>query len=65
MKGMECQSELLQLFVGNFDGGLVMVGVQGRLDDEAGLRGRAGDQTDNGLMVHQRLSSPVLGNEAE
>jgi len=65
MKRMRCQSETVQLLIGDFDGDVVTVRVQGRLDDQAGLRSRVGDQTDNGLVAHQRPPAPVLGNEAE
>ena len=62
---MGCQSQLIQLLVGDFDGRFVVVGVQGGLDDQAGPSGGAGNETDDGLMTYQRPTSPVLGNEAE
>ncbi len=65
MESVRCQSESTQLFFGDLDGGFVPVGVQGCLDDQAGLCGRAGDQLDNGLMAQQGASAPILGNEAE
>ncbi len=55
MKEMRCQSDSTQLFFGDLDGGVVSVGVQGRLDDQAGLCGGTGKQADNGLMAHQVL----------
>jgi hypothetical protein len=59
MKGMWRQSESLQLFVGDFDGGIVAVGVQGRSDDQAGLGGRAGDQAHDRLVAHRGPPAPV------
>jgi len=65
MKGVGCQSELIQLLVGDFDRGTVTVGVQGSFHDQARLGGGTGNQADHGLVAHQGLSAPVLGDEAE
>ena len=65
MESVRCRSESTQLVFGDFDGGFLSVGVQGRLDNQAGLRGRAGDRIDDSLMAHQGASAPVLSNEAE
>ena len=62
---MALQAQTRQFLVRDLDVGVVMVGVQGRFDNQAGARGGAGDQVDDGLMAHQRTATPVMGDEAE
>src|SRR4030095_1673787 len=42
-----------------------MLGVEGAVDDQSGLGARTTDQADNGFIVSQRLSAPVLADLAE
>jgi hypothetical protein len=59
------QFELGHLLVTYFDTCFVTRSVQGRADYQAGLRGCAGNQVDDGLPAHQRFPTPVLRDEAE
>ena len=57
--------DLFELLVGNFDADLIVIGVQHCLDSEPGARLRATDEIDDGLIVDQRLSSPVQADKRE
>jgi len=51
--------DLTELLVGHFDSGLILIRVQDCLDFEPGARLGAANQMNDGLIIDQRLPSPV------
>src|SRR5580658_5610736 len=54
-----------ELLIADLDPGVVMTFIQGRLHDQPAPCRRAGDEVDDHLTAHQRLTPPVLRDEAE
>jgi len=57
---MRRQSESDYFLVGDLDAGIVRVGIERRLDDQACFRRGCGNQVDHGLMAYQGPATPVL-----
>src|SRR3989454_11304365 len=65
---MECvrgQADGLHLLLGDFNTGLILVGVDGRFDFQSRLGGGAANELYDRSATDQRASAPVLGNMAE
>ena len=62
---MSLQSQPGEFRVADLDRGLVVVGVQGGLDDQTRARRGVGDEADDRLMADQRPPAPVLRDETE
>ena len=54
-----------QFVIADFDPCFVGVGIELGLDRETGLRGRTGDEIDDGFVADQSFAAPVLRDEAE
>ena len=57
--------ELCHFDIGDFDAGLIAVGVERCLDGKASVGGRICNQVDDNIMTNQRLAPPVLRDMAE
>src|SRR6266852_8951070 len=65
---MEClllDTDLCQLLITHLDSDGIAGPVQLRLDGQAGLGGRVGNQNHDHFMAHQRLAPPVPGDVAK
>ena len=62
---MASELDLVELLVGHFDSGLILVRVQHCLDFEPGTRLGTTDQIDDRLVIDQRLSSPIQTDKRE
>jgi len=65
MNFVASEPDLVELLVGDFDSGLILVGVQHCLDFKTGARRGTTDQIDDRLVIDQRLSSPVQTDKRE
>ena len=59
------EPDLVELLIGHFDPGLILVRVRHGLDFEPGAGSGAADQIDDRLVIDQRLSSPVQTDKRE
>ena len=59
MNLVAAELDLVELLVGHFDSGLILVRVQHCLNFEPGARFGAADQINDRLIIDQRLSSPI------
>jgi hypothetical protein len=65
MNFMASELDLVDLLVGHFDSGLILVRVQHCLDFESGPRLGTADQMDDRLLVDEWLSSPIQTDKRE
>ena len=65
MKSVSMEIHQGEFFIWDLDTCRVLVGVQFRANGEAVFGGGRRNQTDDNLETNQRLSSPVLRDEAE
>jgi hypothetical protein len=65
MNFVASQLDLVKLFVGHFDSGLILVRVQHCLDLEPSARLGTADQIDDRLIIDQRFSSPIQTDKRE